>query len=75
MLKKQIRVEVDERNEKIGYKIREAQLSKVPYMLVVGDKEAESNKVSVRNNKQGDLGQMDVEEFINKIVEEIENRK
>ena len=44
-------------------------------MLVVGDKEAESNKVSVRNNKQGDLGQMDVEEFINKIVEEIENRK
>ena len=62
-------------NEKIGYKIREAQLSKVPYMLVVGDKEVEANKVSVRARKDGDIGQMDSEEFINKLVKEVEEHK
>ena len=71
LLKEGIRVDVDDRNEKIGYKIREAQLSKVPYMLVVGDKEQEANAVGVRDRKQGDLGAMKVEEFIAKIKEEI----
>ena len=71
LFKEQIRVDVDDRNEKIGYKIREAQLMKVPYMLVVGDKEIEENKVSVRSRKDGDIGQMTVEEFKKKILEEI----
>ena len=69
------RVEVDERNEKIGYKIREAQLLKVPYMLVVGDKEVESKKVSVRSRKDGDIGQMSIEEFTNKVLDDINNKK
>ena len=75
LLKEKVRVEVDDRNEKIGYKIREAQLQKVPYMLVIGDKEIEENAVSVRSRKDGDIGQMDAKEFINKIVEEIKNYK
>ncbi|NEZ47724.1 threonine--tRNA ligase [Clostridium niameyense] len=65
-----IRVEIDTRNEKIGYKIREAQLQKVPYMLVIGDKEMESGKVSVRSRKDGDLGSMDLQEFISRIEKE-----
>lgn len=73
--KEGIRVEFDSRNEKIGYKIREAQLQKIPYMLVIGDKEKEENKVTVRTRKEADLGQMSVEEFISKIKEEIENKK
>ena len=67
-----IRVEVDDRNEKIGYKIREAQLQKIPYMLVVGDKEKEAGTVGVRSRKDGDIGAMDVDEFIAKVVEEID---
>ena len=63
-----IRVELDEREEKIGYKIREAQLQKIPYMLIVGDKEVEANAVGVRSRKDG---AMRVEDFINKIEEEI----
>ena len=70
-----LRVEVDDRNEKTGYKIREAQLSKVPYMLIIGDKEVENNTVSVRNRKDGDLGQINKEEFINKILKEVEEYK
>ncbi len=70
-----IRVEFDDRNEKVGYKIREAQLQKIPYMLVIGDKEKEANAVTVRTRKEADLGQMSVEEFITKIKEEIENKK
>jgi threonyl-tRNA synthetase len=62
-----MRVTVDERNEKIGYKIREAQLQKVPYMLVIGDKEAESGTVSVRSRKDGDLGAMPLADFIAKL--------
>lgn len=73
--KEGLRVEFDSRNEKIGYKIREAQLQKIPYMLVIGDKEKEENKVTVRTRKEADLGQMSVEEFISKIKEEIENKK
>ena len=73
LLEEGIRVEVDERNEKIGYKIREAQLQKIPYMLVIGDKEVESNKVGVRSRKEGDQGAISITDFINKIKTEIEN--
>lgn len=68
---KEVRVEVDDRAEKIGYKIREAQLQKVPYMLVVGDKEQEAGEVGVRNRKDGDVGAMKLENFVEKIDEEI----
>ncbi len=71
---KGMRVEVDDRSEKIGYKIREAQLEKVPYMLIVGDKDVEAGTVSVRARKQGDLGAMSVEDFIARAVEEIETK-
>ncbi|MBE6763729.1 MAG: threonine--tRNA ligase [Ruminococcaceae bacterium] len=67
-----IRAEADLRNEKIGYKIREAQMQKVPYMLIIGDKEAESGTVSVRKRgENGDLGSMSVEEFLQKALVEI----
>ena len=69
-----IRVDSDLRNEKIGYKIREAQMQKLPYMLVVGDKEAEAGTVSVRTRGGVDLGAMPVEDFIAKIKEEIKTR-
>ena len=68
---KEVRVEVDDRAEKIGYKIREAQLQKVPYMLVVGDKEQEAGEVGVRNRKDGDVGAMKLEDFVEKVDEEI----
>lgn len=70
-----IRVELDEREEKIGYKIREAQLQKIPYMLIVGDKEVEANAVGVRSRKEGDLGQMKINEFVSKIFEEVKKYK
>jgi len=66
-----IRVEIDDRQEKIGYKIREAQLQKVPYMLIIGDKEVEAKAVGVRSRKDGDIGQMSLEDFMKKIQEEI----
>lgn len=69
-----VRCEVDSRNEKVGYKIREAQLEKVPYMLVVGDKEAESGSVAVRNRKDGDLGTMSLADFKTKLLDEIEKK-
>ena len=68
-----IRLEVDNRDEKIGYKIREAQLEKIPYMLILGDKEKQSRLVGVRSRKAGDLGAMELNEFINKIKDEINN--
>ena len=71
---KGIRVECDTRNEKIGYKIREAQLEKIPYMLVIGDKEMENNMVAVRSRKEGDLGAMNLNDFIEKIVQEVQNK-
>ena len=73
LLKAGIRVEVDDRQEKIGYKIREAQLQKIPYMLIVGDKEVEANAVGVRSRKEGDIGAQNLKAFISKIKEEIEN--
>lgn len=63
-----LRATTDTRSEKIGYKIREAQLQKIPYMLVIGDKEAESGTVSVRSRKSGDLGSMDLDEFLGKAL-------
>ncbi len=71
---KGIRVEIDTRNEKIGYKIREAQVEKTPYMLVIGDKETESGSVAVRSRKDGDLGSMSCNGFISRIVGEISNK-
>ena len=65
-----LRVELDEREEKIGYKIREAQLQKVPYMLVVGAKEAEDGTVAVRDRKNGDAGSVPFEEFLARAVKE-----
>ncbi len=72
---KGIRVEIDERQEKIGKKIREAELARVPYMLVVGEKEAAENKLSIRRQGKGDAGQLTVDDFVNNIVDEILNRK
>jgi threonyl-tRNA synthetase len=66
-----IRVELDGRNEKIGFKIREAQLEKVPYMLVLGEKEAETGHVAVRSRKEGDMGSMPMDSFLEKILNEI----
>jgi len=74
LLKESVRVEVDDRNEKIGYKIREAQVQKVPYMLVVGQKEVEENLVAVRSRQEGDIGTMSAEEFKEKVLNEINNR-
>ena len=68
-----IRVELDDRQEKIGYKIREAQLNKIPYMLILGDKEVHSNQVGVRARGEGDIGAMDEKDFIQKVQEEIKN--
>ena len=68
-----VRVEIDDRNEKIGYKIREAQLGKIPYMLVVGDKEKEADTVGVRSRENGDIGAMPIDAFVDKIKHEIEN--
>lgn len=70
-----VRVEVDYRAEKIGYKIREARMERLPYMLVVGEKEAENNEVAVRSRKNGDEGSMSLEAFAKRIVEEIKNRE
>ncbi len=69
-----IRVEIDERAEKIGYKIREAQLSKSPYMLIVGQKEEEDKAVSVRSRIEGDKGSMSQDDFIAQVRKEIEER-
>ena len=70
-----IRTEIDDRAEKIGYKIREARLQKIPYMLVVGAKEEEEGKVSVRSRFMGDEGAKDLNEFIESVKEEIKNRE
>ena len=69
-----IRVSVDDRNEKIGYKIREAQMEKVPYMLIVGEKEATENLVAVRRRDKGDMGAIPADEFIQTVVADIQNK-
>ena len=65
---------MDDRSEKIGYKIREAQLEKVPYMLVIGDKDIENGAVSVRDRKEGDLGSMPIDDFVKQITEEVASK-
>ena len=71
---KGIRCEVDDRSEKIGFKIRSAQLEKVPYMLLAGDKDIENNTVSLRTRSGGDKGAMALDEFVEKIVAEVESK-
>ena len=71
---KGIRVEIDDRAEKTGFKIREAQLQKVPYMLIVGEKEEADKKVSVRSRDNGEIGSLDLNEFLETILKEIEER-
>ena len=70
-----IRSELDDRAEKIGYKIREAQLEKIPYMIVVGEKEQEENTVSLRSRKEGDLGSMPLSAFIEKVEEQVRTKE
>ncbi|WP_297038537.1 threonine--tRNA ligase [uncultured Dialister sp.] len=70
-----IRVEVEEANETLGYKIRKAQMEKVPYMLIVGDKEVKSHTVSIRSRKEGDKGSMMVPMFIANLIQEIKSRE
>ena len=68
MLKKEgIRAELDLRDEKIGYKIREAQLEKIPYMMIVGEREEEQAVISLRSREDGDVGTMTIEEFLEQI--------
>lgn len=70
-----LRVEVDARQEKIGYKVREAQVQKIPYMLIIGDQEVAARRVSVRHRSQGDLGQREIGEILAEIAEEVRSRK
>ncbi len=70
-----VRVEIDDRSEKVNYKIREAQSQKIPYMLVVGDKEAANGSVAVRHRSQGDLGPQPIEQFTEGLLEEIKQRQ
>ncbi len=70
-----IRAEIDNRNEKVGYKIREHKLQKIPYMLVIGDKEVESGDITVNTYKNGDIGTMKLDDFIARITDEIKTRK
>lgn len=72
--KNDIRVTVDDRAEKIGFKIREAQISKIPYSLVVGEKELEEKTVSVRKRGEGDKGSMKFEDFIQMILDEVQSK-
>ncbi|WP_315114827.1 threonine--tRNA ligase [Clostridium intestinale] len=75
LLNKGVRVEVDYRAEKIGYKIREARLERSPYIIVVGEKEAENKEVSVRSRKNGDEGALSLESFVNRIAQEIATKE
>ena len=70
-----IRAEVDDRNEKIGKKIRDTELLRVPYMLIIGEKEVAENKVSIRRQGKGDLGAKDTDEFIAEVKNEIKDRR
>ncbi|MBS4537996.1 threonine--tRNA ligase [Clostridium sp. D2Q-11] len=75
LVSKGFKVELDDRSEKVGYKIREAQLQKIPYMLIVGEKEVEENTISVRSRDEGDTGAVNLEEFIEKVTKEIQQKK
>src|ERR1700682_453656 len=69
-----LRSHLDDRKEKVNLKIRDAQMQKVPYMLVLGDREAESGSVSVRHRKQGDLGSKPLDQFIGEVCQIVESR-
>lgn len=69
-----MRVELDDRSEKVGYKIREAQVQKVPYMLIMGDREIEENKVNVRNRDQGEMGAVAIDELLAQLKNEINSK-
>jgi threonyl-tRNA synthetase len=69
-----IRVLLDERNEKIGYKIREAETKKIPYMIILGDKEKENRNISLRQHRKGDLGNFELKEFIKKVTFSIKEK-
>ena len=71
----QIRIELDLRNEKIGYKIREAEMEKVPYSIIIGKKEVEKNNISLRQRGKGDLGGQDLDKFIHAITQEINQKQ
>ena len=71
---KGIRCEVDDRNEKIGYKIREAQVKKIPYMVIAGDKDIENGTIAIRSRKDGDVGAMTPSEFVDLIVEKVNSK-
>ncbi|MDQ3552743.1 MAG: His/Gly/Thr/Pro-type tRNA ligase C-terminal domain-containing protein, partial [Bacteroidota bacterium] len=73
--KADIRAEIDERSEKVGKKIRDTELLRVPYMLVIGEKEMNENKVAVRRQGKGDLGTKNISEFISEVTEEIKERR
>lgn len=75
LLESDIRADVDYQNEKVGYKIREAEKQKIPYMLIVGDKEIEKGTVSVRKHQKGDVGSLDLDTFIKDITKEIQEKK
>jgi len=75
LAKEGVRVEVDDRQEKVGYKIREAQVQQVPYMLIVGDNEVEDKTVSVRHRREGDIGAVKIDKFKEDVVEEIKNKE
>jgi len=72
--KEELRVKVDSRNEKVGFKIREAEMEKLPYMLIVGDKEVEGKTISVRNREKGDLGIMNLDKFKKRVLEEVRRK-
>ena len=72
--KEELRVKVDSRNEKVGFKIREAEMEKLPYMLIVGDKEVEGKTISVRNREKGDLGVMNLDKFKKRVLEEVRRK-
>ncbi len=72
---KGIRVEIDYRDEKIGYKIREARNERVPYIIVVGEKEENNNEISLRSRKNGDEGTLKLEDLIERLVNEIKNKE
>ncbi|PIE78123.1 MAG: threonine--tRNA ligase, partial [Candidatus Delongbacteria bacterium] len=75
ILSQGIRVELDQRSEKVGYKIREADgIRKIPYMLVIGEKEQDGGKLTVRQHKKGDIGEFEQKDFILKVMDEIKNR-
>jgi threonyl-tRNA synthetase len=75
LVKRGIRCELDDRNEKIGYKIRDWEMHKAPYMLIVGEKEMKQRAVSVRKHREGDKGAQPLEEFANECIAEIQNKQ